>query len=209
MAIPTFPTLPGLAFPVKKTPTYQSIIHKAVAGQSTAQAPQPFATYSYELPFEFLRADNVNLELQTLLSFFRACAGQVNPFHFFDPDDNSATGQTLGVGDGVTTQFPLLVSSIFDIDPIQDAIAAGMAVRVNGVSAPFTTVTTAQYGTIYAVNVTTVPPVGQLVVADFTYNRLCRFDQDTIDFSKFGKFSAANDAWLWEAKSVKFSSVLQ
>jgi len=202
MTIPTFPTLTGLSFPVRKTPMFQSIVHKSVAGVVTAQSPQPFATYAYELKFDMLRSDNANLELQTLMSFFQAVRGRGLPFHFNDPDDGLATAQGLGIGDGVTTQFILARTMGSVVDPIQDAIAAGMTVFLDGVSVPFTVLTTAQYGTIYAISFAAPPNVGQIVSATFAYNFLCRFDMDTQDFSKFMN-------QFWEASSLKFSSAPQ
>jgi uncharacterized protein (TIGR02217 family) len=202
MTILTFPTLSGLSFPVKKTPMFQTISHRSVSGVSTSQSPQAFAIYAYELPFEFLRSDNVNLELQTLMSFFQACRGRGSPFHFNDPDDNAVAGQGLGIGDGVTTDLALVRTMGTVVDPIQDAIAADMTVYVDGVSVPFTALTTAQYGTIYGVSLAAPPSVGQIVSADFNYNFLCWFDGDAQDFSKFMNK-------IWEATSVKFSSKLQ
>jgi hypothetical protein len=66
----------------------------------------------------------------------------------------------------------------------------------------FTTLASAQYSTIYGVNITPAPSVGQLIQADFTYNFLCRFGADSLEFSKFMGL-------IWEATSVKFSSVIQ
>jgi len=164
MTIPTFPTLPGLSFPVKKSPTFQTIEHKAVAGNSTTQSPQPFAIYAYELPFEFLRADDVTLEIQTLMSFYTARRGKAQPFHFNDPDDNAVVGQSLGLGDGATVNFAFIRTMVSNADPVQDAIAAGLNVYVNGVlqtlGVDYTILTTAQYGTNYGVAFTVAPAAG-------------------------------------------------
>jgi uncharacterized protein (TIGR02217 family) len=205
MTIPTFPTLPGLTFPVKKTPTFQSVLHKSVAGVATVQAMQPYAIYAYELPFEFLRSDSVNLELQTLLGFYQAQRGMALPFHFLDPDDSTVTLQSLGVGDGVTTQFALIRTLVSAVDPILDVDVGSITVYVNGVSAPFTVLTTSQYGTIYGVNITTPPGGGLAITATFTYKFLCRFSEDSIDLSKLFYLSGSG---LWSS-TVKFASVLQ
>lgn len=210
MAIHTFPTLPGLSFPVKKSPAFSTIEHVSVAGGSTTQQPQPFAKYRFELPYEFLRADNATVELQTLMSFYQSCGGKANPFHFFDPDDNAVVGQALGAGDAISTDFAFVRTMVGIVDPVQDAIAIGLNVYVDGVlkatPADYTLLSSSQYGTIYGVRFT-VPPAGGLVVsADFTFNWLCRFDEDVVEFSKF---SYLNGSGLWEAKSLKFTSVLQ
>jgi uncharacterized protein (TIGR02217 family) len=210
MAFPTFPTLPGLSFPVKRSPTFQTIEHKAVAGNSTTQSPQPYAVYSYDLPFEFLRADNATLEIQTLMSFYQARLGKGLPFHFNDPDDNQVTGQSLGVGDGTTTDFGFVRTMVGVADPIQDAIAAGLVVYINGIAQPLTTgysiLSTSNYGTNYGIRFVVPVVAGRVVTADFSYNWLCRFDQDAQEFSQFTRL---NGKGLWEAKSVKFSTVQQ
>jgi uncharacterized protein (TIGR02217 family) len=203
--ISAFPSLAGLSFPVKKTPNFQTISHVSVSGVSTAQSTQPFANYSYELPFEFLRSDGFNLELQTLQGFYQACRGMALPFHFLDPDDNSVSLQGIGIGDGVTTAFALARSMVSVVDPMQDVDPASITVFVNGVSVPFTNLTTSQYGTVYGVNITTPPAAGAVITATFTYKFLCRFTEDTLEFSKLfylggkGLFSA----------TVKFASVQQ
>ncbi len=210
MTIPTFPTLPGLSFPVKRSPSFQTIEHKAVAGNSTTQSPQPYAIYSYELPFEFLRADNVTQEIQTLMSFYQARLGKGLPFHFNDPDDNQVTAQQLGVGDGATVNFGFVRAMVGVADPIQDVIAAGLNVYINALlqtlGVDYTILTTTNYGTNYGISFAVPPVAGRIVTADFSYNWLCRFDQDVQEFSKFQYY---NGSGLWESKSVKFSSVPQ
>jgi uncharacterized protein (TIGR02217 family) len=212
LAIPTFPTLPGLSFPVKRSPSFQTIEHKSVAGSSTAQSPQPFAIYAYDLPFEFLRADNATLEIHQLMGFYTGRIGKGLPFHFNDPDDNAVVGQVLGVGDGVATDFGFVrtIAGTALVDPIQDAIAAGLNVYINGVVQPLTVeysvLTTTQYGTNYGIRFVAPVGAGQTITADFSYNWLCRFDQDAQEFSQFTRL---NGFGLWESKSVKFSTVLQ
>jgi uncharacterized protein (TIGR02217 family) len=211
MIIPTFPaTLPGISFPVKRSPSFQTIEHTAVSGVSTTQSPQAFATYDYDLPFEFLRADSVTQEIQTLMSFYQARLGKGLPFHFNDPDDNQVVGQLLGDGDGATLNFGFYRTMVGIADPIQDAIASGLNVYVNGVlktlGADYTILTTSQYGTNYGIAFTVAPGNGLQVSADFSYNWLCRFTEDSSEFSKFQYY---NGNGLWEAKSIKFRSVLQ
>ncbi len=210
MIIPTFPTLPGLSFPVKRSPTFQSLEHKAVAGNSTAQSMQPFATYAYDLPFEFLRADSITLEIQQLMSFFQGRRGAALPFRFNDPDDNQVAAQQLGLGDGVTTDFGFIRTMVNVADPIQDVVEAGLVVYVDGVPvatpADYSLLTTTQFGTIYGLRFVVAPADGLPITADFSYNWICRFAADVQEFSKFQYY---NGKGLWESKSVKFSSVLQ
>jgi uncharacterized protein (TIGR02217 family) len=210
MTFLTFPTLSGLTFPVKKSPKFQTLVFESVNGVSTMQSTQPYARYMFDLPFEFLRSDNVNLEMQQLISFFQACLGQAIPFNFVDPDDNSVTTQVIGVGDGVTTSFPFVRTMVNVVDPLQNVNAAGLLVYVNAVlqtlGANYSILATSQWATNYGVQFAVAPPLGQLVTATFSFSWLCKFDADTTDFSKF---MYLNGASLWEAKSVKFTSLLQ
>lgn len=206
MAIPSFPVLPGLSFPVKRTPTFSTIVHKSVAGTSTRQSPQPYAIYAYDLPFEFLRADNATLEIQTLMSFYESRLGKGLPFHFSDPDDHAVVGQTIGLGDGVTTQFGFVRAMVNAIVPIQDADGTSISVFVNGVNTPVGVLLTSQYATIYGVVFAAAPAVGTVITASFNYNWLCCFDEDVQEFSKI---QYLNGRGLWESKSIKFSSVPQ
>ena len=208
MTIPTFPTLNGLTYPVQRSPGFKTIEHESVSGVSTTQSPQAFAIYSYDLPFAFLQSDAGHLDLQTLMSFFQAAKGKSIPFHFNDPDDNTVTAQSLGTGDGTTTDFGLVRTMGSVTDPIQDAIASGLVVKVSGstqgLGSAYSLLTTSQYGTIYGVRFAAghIPSGASPVTATFTYNWLCRFMDDTTDFSKFVQY-------IWEAKSIKIRTVLQ
>jgi uncharacterized protein (TIGR02217 family) len=209
MVIPSLPTLPGLSFPVKKKPAFATIVHRAVAGNSTRQSPQPYPIYRFDLPFEFLRAADAFQEIQTLMSFYESRLGQGLPFHFNDPDDNHIAGQTIGIGDGVTTDFGFVRAIVNNAVPIQDAIGATTTVYKNGVATgpgDTTQLLTSQYGTFYGIRFVVPPAVGAVITADFSYNWLCCFDEDELEFSKF---QYLNGKGLWEAKSVKFSSVPQ
>lgn len=210
MTYPTFPVLPGLSFPVKRSPTFQSTVHKAVSGVSTRLSTQPFAIYSYELPFEFLRAADAYAEIQALMSFYVNRQGQALPFHFNDPDDFSIVGQTIGVGDGATKNFGFVRTMGTAVDLVEDAIEAGAVIYVNAVpliaGTDYTFLHTDQYQTTYGVSFTNAPANGAIITADFQFNWLCCFDQDSQEFSKF---QYLNGKGLWESKSVKFSTVLQ
>ena len=208
MTIPTFPTtLNGLSYPVVRTPGFKTIEHVSVSGVSTTQSPQAFARYDYDLPFEFLQSSSGHTDLQTLMSFFQAAKGKAGVFHFSDPDDKSVTDQAIGTGDGVTTDFGLVRTMGSVDDPIQDAIASGLVVKVNGVTqslgTDYSLLTTSQYGTIYGVRFAggSIPGIAP-VTATFNYNWLCRFNTDAAEFSKFMQY-------IWEAKSIPLRTVLQ
>ena len=81
----TFPTLAGMGWPVRLTPSFVTITHQAAAGNSyrtnLAQAP----VHTIEAPINFL----LQSDYVTLKAFFEARAGSYDPFYFTVP--NGAT----------------------------------------------------------------------------------------------------------------------
>lgn len=203
MAILTLPDMPGLSFPVKRTPAFQSIVHRSVAGSTTAMALQPYALYSYELPYEFLRSDPTFAEWQQITSLFQRCRGRALPFRFDDPDDDSVTGQGLGLGDGTTIDFAFVRTLGLIVDPIQDVTEASITVYLDGVeTAGFTVLRTAAFETIYGVRFTVPPAPGVVITGDFDFTYLCQFDDDLLEF---GKMTFLNGNGLWET-TLKFTT---
>jgi len=73
--IGVFPSLPGLAWSVTKTPTFQTRIQRAVSGRELRALDYPYPLWQFTLVFDLLR-DNPAAgydELQTLMCFFMLC----------------------------------------------------------------------------------------------------------------------------------------
>ena len=95
-----FPSLPGLAWSVTKTPTFQTRIQRAVSGRELRAVDYPFPLWQFPLVFDLLR-DNPAAgydELRTLMGFFMLCQGAYDTFLFHDPTDDQVAGQQIGVG---------------------------------------------------------------------------------------------------------------
>ena len=209
MTIPLLPALAGLTFPVKKSALFPSVIeHTSVAGTSTTQNPQPFPVYNYDLPYSFLRADSVNLEIQTMQAFFEERQGPNSPFHFLDPFDSAVTDQNIGTGDGTTTDFGFVRTMQTSTIPVQDADPASVVVKVDGVTqalgTDYSLLSTIQYQTCYGIRFAGghIPAAGKVVTATFNYWWLCRFNMTAAEFSQFVEL-------IWEMPSLKFKSVKQ
>src|SRR4051794_40434747 len=72
-----FPTLPGLAWSVTKTPTFQTRIQRAASGRELRALDYPYPLWQFALVYDFLR-DNPTAghdELRTLIGFFMLCQG--------------------------------------------------------------------------------------------------------------------------------------
>jgi uncharacterized protein (TIGR02217 family) len=200
-----FPTLPGLAWSVTKTPTFQTRIQRAASGRELRALDYPFPLWQFTLAFEFLR-DNAAAgldELRTLMGFYLMCQGAYGSFLFQDPTDREVSGQFLGIGNASATAFQLQRAfgtvlpggGFFEPIVAPEAVAA---VYFNGV-----TQSLAGYGVDPETGVLTFgtpPPNGLTITADFSYYFRCRFVDDRYDFENFMDR-------LWQLKKLSFISV--
>ena len=200
-----FPALPGLAWNVIKTPTFQTRIQRAVSGRELRALDYPYPLWQFALVYDFLR-DNAQAgydELRTLLGFFMLCQGAFGTFLFQDPSDFRVAGQQIGIGDACTTVFQLqramgttLPSGGF-LEPIV-APNVVQAIYLNGITqAPATYSVDPATG---LVTFSTAPGGGLIITADFTYYFRCRFIDDKYDFENFMYR-------LWQLKKLAFISV--
>jgi uncharacterized protein (TIGR02217 family) len=203
--IGVFPSLPGLAWSVTKTPTFQTRIQRAVSGRELRALDYPYPLWQFTLVFDFLR-DNPTAgydELRTLMGFFLLCRGAFGTFLFRDPSDDQVTGQQIGVGDASTTVFQL-----------QRAIGATLpgggflepVVAPNILSAAYLDGITQSPGNYNVdpntglVTFNTAPGSGLIITADYSYYFRCRFVDDSYAFENF-MFR------LWQLKKLTFISV--
>jgi uncharacterized protein (TIGR02217 family) len=130
-----FPTLPGMAWGLTRTPVWQTRRQQSVSGKVTTQADWTYPIRKYQLSFEFLRSGAGMAELQTLTGFFNSLSGGCDTFLFVDPEDSYATSQPIGVTDGVTTSWQLVRTYGGFTEPVTQAGYVA-SVTLNGV--PFT-----------------------------------------------------------------------
>jgi len=193
MTPPIFPTLAGISWPVKRTPIWNTLKQSMVSGAVTRVPLSSYPRYQYELSFEFLRAAPLFEEWQQLDSFINSVSGAGSMFLFNDPNDNTASAQDFGLGDGVTTEFQLVraldgfVVPVFTPNVITDIKIAGVSTAAY---------TLGNYGEI---TFTTAPPSGELLTWDGTFYWPCYFDDDSTEFSQFLY-------QFWELKSLKFTT---
>lgn len=224
MSNAVYPSLPGLMFPVTKTPRFSTQIKQAVSGRELRRANYTFPLVAFGLQYEFLR-DTVEFpELKTLLAFFMARQGSFDSFLFRDPDDYQVVNQQFGIGDGVTRSFQLVrsvhgltepVCNIANLTlvPLMWSADGQTSMWLSNGSAPMWSV----YGTApmwtnvrsYALGVdftvsstglitfTTAPVSGETLIWSGEYYYRCRFIDDAQDFSKFMH-------QLWEHKKCSF-----
>jgi uncharacterized protein (TIGR02217 family) len=202
MTTPVFPTLIGLSWPAIRTPVWDTDVQVSIAGKRTGYARRAYPQYAYELSYDLLRSDSVNLEWQTLVAFFNVCFGRANLFIFNDPDDGSVTTANFGTGDGTTTAFQLTRAltgtGVSWVDPIFCPTGTP-SIFVNG--------SLKTLGTDYTISATglvtfnVAPAAAAALTWTGTYGWFCRFDEDSNSFEKF----MLN---FWQLKKIKFSTEL-
>ena len=194
MSNSVYPTLPGLAWGLTRTPIWKTGRSETASGREFAVSYMTYPRYVYRLQYEFLRETGSFTELQTLVGFFNLMRGSFDSFLFLDPDDTAVTAQQFGVGDGVTTKFQLtrtrggFAEPVFDLIAGTYAIYANDAIQNSGVSI-----------TNGLVTFTTAPASNVVLTWTGTYYWRCAFINDTTEFSQFYQR-------LWEAKAVEFKT---
>lgn len=185
MSNAVFPVLPGLGWGVIKTPNWRTKIQQAISGKEYRTSFYSYPIYNIKLTYEILRADAINLELQQLLGFFNSRNGSWDSFLYTDPTDNLITAQSIGVGDGITTQFQLVRAYGGGTEPVMN-VNTITGIYDNG--APVLQGTGAGKYTIDSygfVTFGTVPVVGHVLTWAGTYYYRCRFDSDAAEFDNF------------------------
>jgi uncharacterized protein (TIGR02217 family) len=130
------------------------------------------------------------LELQTLLAFFRARRGPAVGFRFRDPYDNSSNGMTgspapndqaIGIGDGATNRFPLVKSyGSGEQRRITRPLAGSVRVAVNGTE--LTTGWTLEDKGV--VQFSSAPATGAAISGGYLFDTPVRFAEDRIEVNR-------------------------
>ena len=200
-----FPALPGLAWSVTKSPTFQTRIQRAVSGRELRALDYPYPLWQFTLVFDFLRDNPVAGfdELRTLMGFFMLCQGAFGTFLFQDPSDDRVSGHQIGTGDTLRTVFQLqrtmgetLPGGGF-LEPIL-APNVVSAVYFNGIIQDPAGYSVDSMTGLVTFN--SAPGSGLIITADYSYYFRCRFVDDSYAFENF-MFR------LWQLKKLTFISV--
>lgn len=201
-----FPQLPGLGWPVNRSPYFSTTVSVAKSGQEVRLPNYPFELEQFELPINH-EHQKYPADFQKLLAFFVASDGAFDSWLYQDPTDNytvnnsiyeglnlpTGAGQNvIGTGDGVTLAFQLtraiggVSRPIFDINGITATLAPPITspyvnVFVSGspVLSGFTVSATGMLTFVSA------PASLAPIAADFSFFKRCRFNEDNLEFSNF------------------------
>ncbi len=195
MALPVFPSLPGISWPVRRSPMWKGVVQTAISGRESELGLWSYPRYQIEVPFQLLRAGQQQQEWQTLLGFYNQVkASGAKTFLFADQYDGAVAGQDFGQGDGATTAFQL-VRTLGGFDEPVFAPTGTPTVTVGGVATNAFTL-----GSTGVVTFTAPPAAGAQLAWTGAYSWICKFDKDQLDFENF----MYN---YWRAKSVTFTTV--
>jgi uncharacterized protein (TIGR02217 family) len=180
MALAVFSPPPGIAWPVKRRPTWKTTRLPALSGAETTQRPWSYPRRQYELPFEFLRKSLA--ELQYMEAFYNSVGGSAGAWLYDDPIDRAVVDQSFGTGDAVTRAFGLVRTQTGGAASFTEPVFAPNAItniKVNGVA-------TAAYvlGTTGLITFTVAPAAAATITWTGTYRWICRFDDDNLEFSQ-------------------------
>jgi hypothetical protein len=201
MTLPVFPTLPGLGWSTKKTPTFSTRVAPHVSGREVRSPNYAHGLYAFELTFDGLDSSGAFAglqanSLQTLMGFYTACQGQFATFVYSDPTDNAAAGATFAIADGTTTVFTLYRPlGAFGNEPVSYATAVS-SITNNGAAPGILWTFTAPNTITFA----SAPAAGSVLAWSGTYGFQCRFVDDSVEFENFM-------AGLWSVSSLKFKQV--
>jgi uncharacterized protein (TIGR02217 family) len=200
-APPSFPTLTGLGWSVRKRPVFSTIVASHVSGREVRDALYQNPIWQFELTFDGLDSTSSSYpglganSLQSLMGFFLQCQGQFSTFLYADPTDSAVTEVTFATGDGSTTSFSFSRYMGAFLEPV-GWVTSISNVYLNGVNQASGWSLSTPNSLVFAA----APGAGVAIAATFAFAFQCRFDSDDQDFEQF----MSN---LWTAESVKFKSV--
>ena len=129
-----FPTLVGRGWSIAYAPRFSLRSHAHVSGREVRVASMSAPLYDISLSFDLLRSDATAAEVQEVIGFIGANAGQAQPFLFAPPADVSAyKSAPLGLGDGAATAFVICRDIGGVVERVQALIGAP-TVYLNGVA---------------------------------------------------------------------------
>jgi uncharacterized protein (TIGR02217 family) len=166
-------------------PSFSTRIVGLASGQEYRSSAWADARLSYDIGPALVD----DAAIGALIAFFRARHGAARAFRLMDPSDHSshamtgapsATDMVLGMGDGVTADFPLIKAygngEARQIRRITHPIGGSVSVAIDGV--PFSAWSLIETGLI---RFTAAPPLGATIAAGFQFHVPVRFASDVLE----------------------------
>jgi len=186
MSSSVFPSLPGLAFGITRTPLFNTLTKRSASGIDFRAALQQYPLYEFVLNYEFLKSLQAQ-ELQTLIGFFLSMGGQFDSFLYVDPLDNTVAGAQFGIGDGSTTGFqltrPFGAGGFTFAEPVQN-LQPVSPTEVDIAGSPTTDYIVDENGFL---TFGTAPGAGFPLTWSGSFYYRCRFGTDSLDPTLFAQ----------------------
>lgn len=213
----TLPVLPVMyGFSITKKPVFQTIVQSFRSGREVTVPQQTTPLWEFELKYETLKDQTQNsipydgnlgsTAFMDLSEIFTLCNGQYGRFVYDDLSDNSRVSQQVGVGDGVTKDFPIVETIADATTGLKFSQTIGHlnlnhAVKVyfDGIEVPSSGNWTTDAATETVLEFVSAPSMGVVITMDFFFYYLCRFIADDQEFEQFVK--------NWWTTSIKFRSI--
>ncbi len=195
---PNFPE--GFNFPSKKPTFLRTILHSPPSGAAEIRSStQLYPLWEITYSLNWARgAENMPESIYNyMLGFFIQAGGRLSDFLYFDVNDNSASKQFFGIGDGATKNFQLVRAINIGTDICQNLNGAPTIYGNNAlISSSLYTVT--QTGIVVF---TTAPAPGTVLTWSGNFYYRVRFDTDALEFAQIMDK-------IWESKTIRLRSVI-
>lgn len=192
-----FPAFIGLAWPISRTPTWDTLVQRAYSGKKTTIPRRADCIYEYTIDLNVLQIASP-ADYQQCFGFVNSLQGQFASFYWDDLNDDTATNEVFAAGDGVTTQFQLSRMNGFASDRIQMLRGAAPSIMINGVVQTPGSYTLDNYGVL---TFGVAPAANTSISWSGGYYWLCTFTMDKFPFSEM---------WtqFFEIKKLQFETVI-
>lgn len=190
-----YPALPGLMYPVVKTPQWNTKILKSVSGKEIRASYYQYPLFKFSLQYEFMRSGGSFTEYQQLFALYGQSQGQWDSFLFNDPTDQAAVAGTVATVAVGTNTYQLLQTGNSYSFPAGGVDTSSFKLYNSGVLVTSGYTLNANAGTI---TTTTLNPAN--LTWSGTYYHRVRFNSDAVDFESFMQN-------FWSSKKVELVTV--
>lgn len=196
---PLFPAPRGRQRPTRHiiTSTQEEV---AYSGEGNGYPQWSIPIYQFEVPFSVLRSGDPSTSDWAVMEGFikKVKLSPGGLFQFKFQDDNTASAQTVGVGDGGTLDFQLLRTLGGFSEPVY-CPATITDVKVDGSVVDPSTYDVSNRGML-SFHAGSAPAFGKPITWDGTFNWYCRFDSDDEQLQNFAYT-------FWSIQRITFKTV--
>lgn len=197
MSDTVLPSLPGLAFPGRRTAIWKGEKVETRSGRTFRTTRWTYPKWRFRMRYEVLRqryAYPSLKEYEDLVGFWNNLAGPHDTFLFSDPEGSSVTAQQFGTGNGTTKLFALQRAYGGHIEPIGKTNGA-ITVTINGSSTSAYTLVDGRL-----IEFTNAPANGAVLRWSGAYYLRCEFVDDELDAEQFmaGLYSSGIEFETWK-----------